>query len=122
VSPMDDPPEDLTLRLTRLPDPATDPFRSLEDRCATTMELYRFESTGGGLVDWAAMQTGLADPLSRFSRHELEDRFARFRSLLDAHLADLVRELRKRDVETLRRLASQAPREAQTALRRAVAR
>src|SRR3954471_1003326 len=56
--------------MIKLPDKATDPFTGLAPRITATLELYRFADTGGALLDWAAIQTGLKDPLSRFSRHE----------------------------------------------------
>lgn len=88
-------------RLVSLPDAATDPFRSLSARIESTIGLYRFNASGGTLLDWAASQTGLTDPLSHFSRHELEDAFSRFRASLDDHLKKLVREARAKEPEAL---------------------
>lgn len=75
--------------LTSLPEDATDPFRSLKGRIETTCRLFRFTGSGSSLVEWAAAQTGLADPLSQFSRHELEAHFARFRTALEGNLRRL---------------------------------
>lgn len=104
--------------LVRLPDDATDPFQTAEERVRVTLSLYRFDETGGSLIDWAASQTGLKDPLSRFSRHELEQYFDRFRRLLDDHLAKQVRELFRRNPAAVAGLAAKAPPAGQQALRR----
>lgn len=104
--------------LARLPEPATDPFRGLEARLKATLSLYRFQPTGASLLDWAAMQTGLADPLSRCSRHELEAHFQRFRVRLDAHLVSLARDAAKADPAMLTRVKADAPSQARSALDR----
>jgi hypothetical protein len=72
--------------LGELPDDATDPFISFKSRLINTLKLYRFTGTGGSLLDWATAQTGIGDPLSRFSRHELEQGFDRFKLNLEQHL------------------------------------
>ncbi|MFG0260692.1 MAG: DUF3553 domain-containing protein, partial [Phycisphaerales bacterium JB041] len=64
--------------LREIPDAASDPFRPLVARLEATAALYRFEPSGKLLLDWAAAQTGLADPLSVFSRSDLEQAFAQF--------------------------------------------
>lgn len=104
--------------LSRLPDAATDPFRTLEARLKATLALYRFQPTGASLLDWAASQTGLADPLSRLNRHELEAQFQRFKVRLDAHLASLARDAGKADPGLLARLKADAPSPARSALDR----
>ena len=58
--------------MNRLPDAATDPFSTPVARLKATLALYRFTPTGSSLLDWAAAQSGLSDPMSRFNRHELE--------------------------------------------------
>ncbi len=87
--------------LLKLPEGATDPFSSLANRLDFTLKLYRFEPTGASLLDWAASQTQLPDPLSVFSRHELEAYFAQFRTILDTHLKKLVQEARDREPRLL---------------------
>lgn len=69
---------DLAQRMATLPGATNDPFSTLEERLRATMALYRFKESGGALLDWAATQTGLADPLTRFNRHELEEYFRRY--------------------------------------------
>lgn len=107
--------------LTSLPEAATDPFRSRRARLEYTLGLFRFTGSGASLVDWAAMQTGLTDPLSRFSRHELEEFFQRFRQGLEAHARRLVGELKKEDPSALPELARSAPAGAQQALKQLIA-
>ena len=63
-----------------IPERCRDPFRSVESRIQSALELYRYDNGGRGLVDWAVAQTGLDDPLSRFNRHELEAHFSRWSS------------------------------------------
>jgi len=104
--------------LAVLPESATDPFRPLAARLRATLDLYRFEPTGASLIDWAAAQTGLTDPLSRFSRHELEAVFSRFASERDAHLSRLASEARRAEPETLAAAASAAGPAAKRALAR----
>lgn len=104
--------------LQRVPESARDPFVSLPGRIKATFNLYRFGKQGGALLDWAAAQTGLADPLSLFSRHELEQLFDRFAVNRDQHLKKLVLDMKKHDAAELTRLLAEAPAPAQQALRR----
>jgi Protein of unknown function (DUF3553) len=107
-------------KMTTLPEPATDPFKSRRARLEQTLALFRFSGGGASLVDWAAMQSGLADPLSRFSRHELEQFFERFRQNLDAHARKLVAELKREDPAAVGELAQSAPPASQQALKRLI--
>ena len=114
--------QEMVDRLIAIPEEATDPFRSAAHRLEASLGLYRFSDTGGSLLDWAAMQTRLADPLTRFRRHDLEAHFARFRRNLDTHTANLASELARVDKAAIKRLAASAPEEGQRALRRFLAR
>ncbi len=105
--------------MIKLPDDATDPFRSLKLRLTTTLELYRFTENGAALLDWAAIQTGLKDPLSRFNRHELEQWFSRFKMELDNHLRKLVRDVRRQEPGALDAVSAAATPAGRQALRRA---
>lgn len=105
--------------MTKLPDNATDPFRGLRQRLSSTLDLYRFADNGATLLDWAAIQTGLKDPLSRFNRHELEQWFSRFKMELDNHLKKLVKDARKQDPQALEAVTAAATPTARQALRRA---
>lgn len=107
---------------TRLPEAATDPFRTVEQRMKSTADLFRFTGSGASLVDWAVMQCHLPDPLSRFNRHELEGHYERFRTALVAHLRRLMAEAEKREPGAVSRVAATAPPAAQGLMRRADAR
>lgn len=106
--------------MSRVPDDAKDPFAPLGTRLRRTLELYRFEPAGASLLDWAASQSRLKDPLSRFNRHELEDMFRQWRRRLDEHLAELVRDLKRAEgIEAVAKAAEGAPEAGRQALMRA---
>lgn len=104
--------------LLSLPEEATDPFRTRKARLEATLKLYRFGPVGASLLDWATLQTGLKDPLSRFSRHELERLFERFRTAVDAHVRKLVQEMRRGEPAALAEVLASASPEARQALKR----
>jgi len=104
--------------MTRLPDAATDPFTTVQKRFAATLALYRFSDNNALLLDWACMQTGLKDPLTRFNRHELEQWFSRFRIAVDDHLKRLARDVRKIDPKLIDSIAATCGASAKHALRR----
>ncbi|MFM9956900.1 MAG: DUF3553 domain-containing protein [Phycisphaerales bacterium] len=108
--------------MSRLPEPARDPFNTLQSRIEATLKLYRFSEHGGALIDWAAAQTGLKDPMTRFNRHELEALFKRFALERDTHLKTLVIEGRRKDPNTTEKLLTSGPASARDALRRLNAR
>lgn len=105
--------------LTALPDPATDPFAPMRSRLVATLDLYRYSASGASLLDWAAVQTGLKDPLSRFNRHELEQWFGRFQMELDGHFRKLLRDARRQEPAMVEELLAQASQPARAAARRA---
>ena len=100
-----------------LPPEATDPFRGVRERVAFTLALFRFDRTGGKLIDWAVAQTGLDDPLSRFNRHELEQFFDRWAFERDALLGRLIQEAGGAQFH-MDELLADAPPTARNALRR----
>jgi hypothetical protein len=104
--------------LVSLPDAATDPFLPLSRRLEATVALYRFSAAGASLLDWAASQTQLADPLSAFSRHELEEGFTKFRATLDGHLRKLVTDASRQDPSVLAGLGAKVPPEIRQMLTR----
>jgi Protein of unknown function (DUF3553) len=110
-------PEATRLAMAKLPEAATDPFRPFEQRFEATCSLYRFSNEGGSLIDWAAAQTGLPDPLSMFNRTELELFFEKYRLNRDEHLRGLARDYGRKDPAGLERVLAQAPAAAQQALR-----
>jgi len=87
-----------------LPEATTDPFASLADRIQATLDTYRFSTEPKSLIDWAAVQTGLNDPLSKYTRHELEQAFPRFTRDRDKHLKDLIWQARKASPDTLKQV------------------
>lgn len=104
--------------MTKLPENARDPFATPAQRLEATLSLYRFTSTGGSLIDWAAAQCGLADPMSRFNRHELEDFYRMFEMNLRKHLGKVVRDANSVPAQELVRIAKSAPPAAQQALQK----
>ncbi|MFP4145772.1 MAG: DUF3553 domain-containing protein [Phycisphaeraceae bacterium] len=83
--------------LWNLPEALTDPFASPAKRLEATLDTYRFDTSPRSLIEWAVMQTGLEDPLSKYTRPELEQAFPRFARDRDAHLQQLVRQLKRSD-------------------------
>ena len=104
--------------MTRIPEVACDPFGTPAQRLKSTLALYRFTSSGGALLDWAVMQSGLSDPLSKFTRHELEDFFGFFEKILWKHLGKMVREARDVSASELVQIRDSAPLAGQQALQR----
>jgi len=103
-------------RMAQLPVPCTDPFSTPASRLRATVDQYRFTPEGGSILDWAAVQTGLSDPLTRFSRHELEQFFRRYADNRDAHLRATAAECRKDDPNAYQSIVAAAPRAARNAL------
>ncbi|MAH65665.1 MAG: hypothetical protein CMJ27_04635 [Phycisphaerae bacterium] len=108
-------PEDAMIAV---PDRATDPFVAVSGRLKFIYGLYRFNRSGGSLIDWAIAQTGLDDPLSRFNRHELEQFFDRWCWERDRVLARTIDEGR-RSGDTLDSLLHGAPPAARRGLKKA---
>lgn len=82
--------------LRKLPDALADPFLTLEQRVEATLETFRFSTEARSLIEWAIGQTGLDDPMSRYTRHELEQGFDWFCRDRDMQLKELVREAKSR--------------------------
>ena len=80
--------------LHQLPDAMTDPFVGIGGRLGATLDSYRFSTEPRCLLDWAIAQTGLEDPLTKYTRHELEEAFPRFARDRDKHLRELVRQIK----------------------------
>lgn len=103
--------------LIALPQDVRDPFFSLQKRLQLTLHLYRFDKSGKGLIDWAVAQTGIDDPLTRFSRQELEQYFARFAGERESHLTRLLQETRG-DMSIVHAALENAPASAREAVRK----
>ena len=80
-----------------LPDPCIDPFATPESRLKATLETFRFSKDPRSLIDWAVMQTKLKDPLSKYTRSQLEQAFPRFERDRNQHLWQLVRDFKHRN-------------------------
>ncbi len=106
--------------MVAVPSEARDPFTSLRQRLALTLDLFRFDRTGRSLVDWAIAQSGLVDPLSRFARQELEQHFDRWAASRASHLQRLLDEA-AHDPSLVKELSAKAPPAAREAVRRLTA-
>lgn len=115
---LDATPQEVQEIMARIPDAARDPFATPAMRLEATLKLYKYDSSGAPLIEWAVMQSGLSDPLSKFSRHELEEHHSFFARRLDKHLAEQVRSAGTIPQEELVRIARGAPPRGQQALRR----
>lgn len=104
--------------MLKLPDGCTDPFQPPRVRLEATARLFRFNEHGGSLIDWAAAQSGLKDPMTRFNRHELEDLFKRWVMTRDEHLKKLIWEMKKQDPVGLSLAVKGATGKAQAMMRR----
>ena len=106
--------------MVSMPPEVRDAFNGIRTRLKLTLDLYRFDNSGKGLIDWAVAQSRLDDPLSRFNRHELEHLFDRWSHERDNHLSRLLQEC-KSDPGLTRELLESAPPEAKKATQRIVA-
>jgi hypothetical protein len=104
--------------MAALPDRATDPFITLRKRLEVSLALYKFTPTGASLIDWATVQSGLRDPLSKFSRQDLESLFRRFVNALDQHVRKLGKEYKRQDPAGWAELIARADAPVKQALRR----
>jgi hypothetical protein len=104
--------------MTRLPAEASDPFRTLWQRLQFTLDLYRFSREPRALTQWAVAQSGMADPLTRFARQELEILFDRWARNRDGHLKSLLFEASRIDSAKSDAMLAQARPEARQAMQR----
>lgn len=108
----------LNERMAQLPEATRDPFASLASRIKATLALWRFADHGSALLDWAAMQTGLKDPLNKFNRHELEQFFRRFATERESHLRRLLLDAKKQPSPEIEKVKAEALPAARDAMRR----
>lgn len=78
-----------------LPDIVNDPFSTLGQKIYALLDYYRFANDARGLIDWAIAQTGLKDPLTEYSRHDLEISYDTFCRQRDMTLIELVKQAKK---------------------------
>ncbi len=98
-----------------IPMACRDPFNSQEYRFRKTLDLYKYDLSGRGLMEWAMSQTGMDDPLTRFNRTELEVYFKQFARDRDQHLSKLLREL-QHDISSVQELIDSAHPSAKSAV------
>lgn len=113
--------------LFKLPEELTDPFATLEKRFEATLRSIKMISDGRdprALLDWAVVQTGLNDPLSKYSRPELEQAFPRFARDREHHLVSLIKQFKAKGqmatVQNAQRIATSPA--VKAALQRAISR
>ncbi len=111
-----------THELWNLPDAMTDPFTSVAQRLSATLDSFRFSTAPRSLIEWACAQTGLQDPLSKYTRQQLEQHFSRFARDRNLHLKQLVQQLKRNGKQQVLRQARRTIRypEAQSVLDKAL--
>lgn len=73
-------------RLRGVPESATSVLGTPLEKLMAVVALYRWDDSPKSLELWARAQTGVADPLTHWSRDELEAAFARFGNERDSLL------------------------------------
>jgi len=97
-------------QLRGLPEDVVNVLGMPSDRLLATIPLYAIDPQGEGLLDWARSQTGVADPLTHWTRDELHDAFAAFAVERDAHLRAVAAVYRQHEgAEALRALVDALP-------------
>jgi len=108
--------------MTSLSPQASDPFIPAAKRLEYVLGLYRFDTSGAKLIDWAVAQSGIGDPLTRFTRHELERFFSDWAIERDAQLGRILQDQELRsDPAIVRAVMQRAPQAAQAAAKRVMA-
>ena len=93
-----------------IPDACDDPFSSDEEQLDATLDTFKYSTDPGPLFKWAVVQTGLDDPLTKYTRVELEQAFPRYTRDRDNRLFELVRLMKRNgQIDLLRRKAQQCP-------------
>lgn len=93
-----------------LPDACSDPFASDAEQLDATLDTFKYSTDPGPLFQWAVVQTGLDDPLSKHTRVELEQAFPRYARDRDNRLFELVRQMKRNgEIDLLRKKAQNCP-------------
>ena len=93
-----------------LPDGCDDPFSSDEEQLDATLDTFKYSTDPGPLFQWAVVQTGMDDPLTKYTRVELEQAFPRYTRDRDNRLFELVRLMKRNgQIDLLRKKAQQCP-------------
>ncbi len=97
-------------RLRGLPEDVVNVLGTPRDRLLAAVPLYAIDPAGEGLLDWARSQTGVADPLTHWTRDELQVAFAAFSAERDAHFRTVAALYRQHEgAEALRTLITALP-------------
>lgn len=110
-------------KLTGLPESLTDPFTEQVTRLERTLGDYRYTAENPrSLLEWAMRQTSMDDPLTQYTRHDLEQAFDRYAYVRGKHLLELVRTLKRNNKRPLldQMLGKQWPQGAADDLRKAI--
>ncbi len=84
--------------LWAMPASFNDVFASWSDRLKAVLDTYRYGTDSRharNILDWAVEQTGLSDPLTKYTRSELEQAFPRYIRDRDNYLFDMLRTLKR---------------------------
>lgn len=93
-----------------LPEACNDPFSSDEEQLDATLDTFKYSTDPGPLFQWAVVQTGLDDPLTKHTRVELEQAFPRYARDRDNRLFELVRQMKRNgEIDLLRKKAQHCP-------------
>lgn len=87
-------------RLRAIPD-LGDALTPMSERLERAFALLRFQDTPEGLVGWARAQTGMPDPLTHWTRDDLQAAFADFAIRREAAIRELARMARRQDPRQL---------------------
>ena len=79
--------------MSKLPESCRDPFKTSVEKFKETAQLYRFDESPHGLLDWSRAQTSLEDPMTRFNRMELESFYETWKKVRDSYFKKLSLEL-----------------------------
>ncbi|NOG53967.1 MAG: DUF3553 domain-containing protein [Planctomycetes bacterium] len=101
-----------------LPEEVRDPFTTVWNRLERTLALYRITDDPRHVTLWAVSQMSLDDPLSIFSRQELEVFFKRWERLRDEHLRSVLADAEKTDADKAAAIMQTAPAAARDSMRR----
>ncbi|MEP0846130.1 MAG: DUF3553 domain-containing protein [Phycisphaerae bacterium] len=110
-------------RLRRLPADALEVLGTPAQKLGTLAKLYRWSDDATAIAKWARAQTGVGDPLSVWTRDELEVAFRDFANERDAALRAAAARIKMSEgPEALRRVLDALPEETRPAVDAALSR
>lgn len=81
--------------MKELPTDATDPFLTPQRRLRILLDIYRIEEKGN-ILDWAKKQSGYEDPLSEYTRDQLQAFYKEFARNRDTALYKLLNDMQRK--------------------------